>query len=518
MDKAAKLATKEMLDQYLEDGWISPSNTHYAVNMFPVPKKDGTYRQVYNYPMINQICFVNKYPIPNLRDKVNTVVNNKFRIALDLRSAYNQIRITDPLTQELTTFSTEYGNFKWNVMPFGLADAPPFFQAFMNSILMEKLDKSVLTYLDDVLVYGKTKDECIDNCKCVLKRFRDNHLFCKISKCEFFPDTVDYLGYAIRNGSYLPLNGNKLESLTVPQNVKELKGLLGLLQWFSPFIKDLAKFTAPLFDFCKPNVPWDQNKVKTLVTNLSNHIELHPLAGHNDDDQFIIVSDASDFWGSGLLYQRFGGDSMNINDFQLYNIEQLEKEVTQGKTKLVHCYSFKFNDTKLNYGIFDKERLAVIKTLEHSRYFLKNTVTPIGILTDNKALSQVINGAISSKVEINRRLRYKERLLQFNIISHYIPGSTNSLADALSRPKISHFGTTNQWKLELARELADVYYNQPNWYNEQRVNKKRKRVLPKMISLDHEIDELISEFRTNGEQAKDGVIKKYLLRINLIRK
>jgi len=81
--------------------------------------------------------------------------------------------------------------------------------------------------------------------------------------------------------------------------------------------------------------------------------------------------------------------------------------------------------------------LAVIKTLEHSRYFLKNTRKPIEVLTDNKALSQVINGAISSKVEINRRINYKERLLQFNIISHYIPGTTNELAEATSDIEIN---------------------------------------------------------------------------------
>jgi len=193
---------------------------------------------------------------------------------------------------------------------------------------------------------------------------------------------------------------------------------------------------------------------------------------------------------------------------------KLQQEINNQTTKLVHCYSFKFNNTEINYGIFDKEMLAVIKTLEHSRYFLKNTVKPIGILTDNRALSQVINGSISSKVEINRRLRYKERLLQFNIISHYIPGTTNNLADALSRPKISHFGINNQWKFQLAKDIAEIYYDQTNWYIKSEVNKHYSKHIPKMILLDREFDELINKFRTNGEQLSDGIIKKHLLRIN----
>jgi len=167
----------------------------------------------------------------------------------------------------------------------------------------------------------------------------------------------------------------------------------------------------------------------------------------------------------------------------------------------------------MNYGIFDKEMLAVIKTLEHSRYFL-NTVKPIGILTDNKALSQVINGAMTSKVEINRRLRYKERLLQFNIISHYIPGTTNNLADALSRPKISHFGVNSQWKFQLANDIVEVYYNTRQWYIGNKVNRQRNRYVPKMILLDNEFDELIDKFRTKGEQLSETIIKRHLLRIN----
>lgn len=114
-----------------------------------------------------------------------------------------------------------------------------------------------------------------------------------------------------------------------------------------------------------------------------------------------------------------------MNDFN--------SEIKKGKIKLIHCYSFKFNDTEKNYGIFDKELLAILRTLEHSKYFLRNTQWPIGILTDNKALSQSING-MPTKLEISRRLRYKERLLQFNTIGGYIRGSTNTLADVLSRP------------------------------------------------------------------------------------
>jgi len=98
-DAQARKAIHAMLTQYLKDGWITASDTPYAVGMFPVPKKDGTYRYVYNYSIINNVCNISKFPIPDLLDKVNTVAQHQYIIALDLRSAYNQIRITDKTTQ-----------------------------------------------------------------------------------------------------------------------------------------------------------------------------------------------------------------------------------------------------------------------------------------------------------------------------------------------------------------------------------------------------------------------------------
>jgi len=127
--KEASVATKEMIRNYLDEGWIEPAVLLHAVNMFPVPKHDGTFRYVYNYVPVNKICDIAQNSIPNLREQVNELCKHQYVICLDLRSAYNQIRISDPLTKEATAFICEWGIYTWNVMPFGLSDAPPFFQA-----------------------------------------------------------------------------------------------------------------------------------------------------------------------------------------------------------------------------------------------------------------------------------------------------------------------------------------------------------------------------------------------------
>jgi len=108
--KEAEKATKEMTNQYLKDKWIEPVNLDHAVSMFPVPKQDGTWRYVYNYVPVNKVCKINKNPIPNLKDNIDILASAKFVIALDLRAAYNQIRITDKKTKEARLFSLIFFN------------------------------------------------------------------------------------------------------------------------------------------------------------------------------------------------------------------------------------------------------------------------------------------------------------------------------------------------------------------------------------------------------------------------
>jgi len=103
-------------------------------------------------------------------------------------------------------FTNSSIRYTWNVMPFGLSDAPPHFQSFINHILFEKLGKRVLVYLDDIIVLGDTKQVCLENAKWILQKLRENKLFCKITKCEFFPNLVTCLGCSIENGAYLPKN------------------------------------------------------------------------------------------------------------------------------------------------------------------------------------------------------------------------------------------------------------------------------------------------------------------------
>jgi len=426
-------STKEMIKNYLDEGWIEPAVLPHAVNMFPVPKHDGSFRYVYNYVPVNKICDIAQNSIPNFREQVNELCKHKYVICLDLRSAYNQIRITDALTKEATAFICEWGIYTWNVMPFGLSDAPPFFQAFMNFILFDKLFNGVLCYLDDVVVYGDTKTECLENCKWVLARFRKFKVYCKIEKCQFFPSKIEYLGFLIKEGAYIPLNLNKLSGISCPESLNKLQKVLGLLNWFSDFIPKYADIIKSLSDNLSN---FNKNSVRKHFYDCIQKLETYPRAAFNFDEQFILVSDASEFAGAGVLYQiPKGGEDFVIN--KLTNNNNNNKNITtelykNNQIKLIGFYSFKFDKSQLHYSMFDKELLSIIRTLEHFSYFTSNTKYPIICLTDNNASKEIINGN-SQKVVDNRRKRYIEPLLEYKVKGIHIKGKTNDIADWLSR-------------------------------------------------------------------------------------
>jgi len=192
-------------------------------------------------------------------------------------------------------------------MPFGLSDAPPFFQAFMNFVLFDKLFNDVLCYLDDVVIYGDSKAECFNNCKWVLSRFREFKLYSKIEKCQFFPSKVEYLGFLIKEGAYTPLNLNKLSGISCPCSIKELQKVLGLLNWFSDFIPNYAKIIKPLSDNLSN---FNADNVKRHFYEFIQRLETYPRAAFNFDEHFILVSDASEFASSGVLYQIPKGGKM----------------------------------------------------------------------------------------------------------------------------------------------------------------------------------------------------------------
>jgi hypothetical protein len=164
--------------------------------MLFVKKKDGTLWLCIDYRQLNKMTIKNKYPFPRIDDIFYHLRGATIFSKIDLRSGYHQVRIKDEDIHK-TTFRTRYGHYEFVVVPFGLTNAPTTFMCLMNSVLNKYLDKFILVFVDDILVYSKTKEEHEEHLRLVLQVLRDHQLYAKYSKCDFFQKEIQYLGHTI---------------------------------------------------------------------------------------------------------------------------------------------------------------------------------------------------------------------------------------------------------------------------------------------------------------------------------
>jgi hypothetical protein len=187
---------KIQLQDLLDKGFIRPSASPWGCPALIVKKKDNSLRLCVDYRPLNAVTIKNKYPLPRIDILFDQLAGAKVFSKIDLRSGYHQIKIR-PSDIPKTAFSTRYGLYEYLVMSFGLTNAPAYFMYLMNSVFMQELDKFVVVFIDDILIYSKNPKYHAKHLHVILQRLRDHHLYAKFSKCEFWLDTVKFLGHTI---------------------------------------------------------------------------------------------------------------------------------------------------------------------------------------------------------------------------------------------------------------------------------------------------------------------------------
>jgi hypothetical protein len=176
---------KKQLHELLDKGFIRPSTSHWGCPALFIKKKDESLRLCIDYRPLNAVAIKNKYPLPRIDVLFDQLVGAKVFSKIDLCSGYHQIKIRASDVPK-TTFSTRYGLYEYLVMSFGLTNAPTYFMYLMNSVFMPELNKIVVVFIDDILVYSRNEDEHTMHLHIVLQHLRDHHLYAKLSKCEFW--------------------------------------------------------------------------------------------------------------------------------------------------------------------------------------------------------------------------------------------------------------------------------------------------------------------------------------------
>jgi hypothetical protein len=202
-----------------------------------------------DYRALNSQTIKNRYALPRIDELLDRLFGARIFTKIDLTSGYWQIAIAAS-DRHKTAFRTRYGHYEFRVMPFGLTNAPATFQSLMNDIFRDLLDKCVIVYLDDILIYSRTPEEHEANVREVLNRLRKHQLYAKASKCSFNVTEVEYLGHIINNEGVKP-NPKLIDAIvTFPQPtiVKQLQSFLGLANYYRKFVKNFSKLALPLME------------------------------------------------------------------------------------------------------------------------------------------------------------------------------------------------------------------------------------------------------------------------------
>jgi hypothetical protein len=191
-----------------------------------------------DYQLLNEVTIKNKYALPRIEDLLDQMRGAKVFSKIDLHSGYHQMKIRWSDIPK-TAFTTRYGLYQYTVMSFGLTNAPAYFMYLMNKVFMEYLDKFVVVFIDDILIYSKTEEEHEEHLRLVLQKLREHQLYEKFSNCDFWLKEVSFLGHIITDGG-ISIDLAKVDDVLKwepPRTIKEIRSFLGLAGYYRRFIE-----------------------------------------------------------------------------------------------------------------------------------------------------------------------------------------------------------------------------------------------------------------------------------------
>ncbi|KAK3506397.1 hypothetical protein QTP70_001791 [Hemibagrus guttatus] len=405
-------AMEEYIESSLAAGHIRPSTSPAAAGFFFVGKKDGGLRPCIDYRGLNAVTIRYPYPLPLVPAALEQLRGARVFTKLDLRSAYNLVRIREG-DEWKTAFHTTHGHYEYCVMPFGLTNAPAVFQALINEVFRDLLGRSVIAYIDDILVYSASMEEHVIQVREVLARLQQHHLYVKLEKCEFHCSQVTFLGYVISHQG-VEMDAVKVQAVTgwpEPSTVRELQRFLGFANFYRRFIRNYSSVAGPLTSLLrgKPKKLSWTDQARTAFLQLKDRFTTAPILRHPDPElPFVVEVDASCSGIGAVPSQRHG---------------------EPGKLHPCAFHSRKLTAAERNYDVGNRELLAIKAALEEWRHWLEGARHPFQVLTDHRNL-EYLRGA---KRLNPRQARWALFFTRFVFTVTYRPGSKNGKADALSR-------------------------------------------------------------------------------------
>ena len=446
---------KKIISKLLEAGVIKPSRAAYYSHGFVVPKATpGQWRLVIDYKNLNKVCSTERWPIPDIKEILQRIGDKRPKIfnVMDMTSGYYQAPI-DEQCWEYTAFMTHMGLYEWTRLPMGPTGACSFFQQALSTEVFDGLVQDICElYLDDLIVYASTDDECIANLETVFTRCVEKNLTLHPDKCRFGLSEVEYVGHTI-NDQGIHFSRQRLDSILnfpLPETQKALYSFLGFANYFRLHVRDYASMTAPLYEFIKnynkkknTEIQWTESTRKCFFDVREAVHNCPQLFFIDNVSEIFLHTDASDYGCGAYLYQ-------------------LRKSIDHplGEEVPIAFISKSFDARMRRWDTPQKEGFAIFYALLKLDYLLRDR--RFTIRTDHKNLSILRGESYITNLKVQRWLTTFQHY-DFNI--EYVKGEINMIADALSRLcvryefipirsiKIQDDSNYFQWFLEVHNDL-----------------------------------------------------------------
>ena len=388
----------------------------WAAPIVAVPKKDGRFRICADYIVtVNRSLDIDQYPLPKPADLFATLAGGQMFTKLDLTQAYQQL-LLDENSQQYTTINTHQGLYRYTRLPFGISSAPAIFQKTMDVILQGI--PHVCCYIDDILITGVNQQEHLQNLEEVLRRLEQNNLRIKKSKCEFFKDSVEYLGHCV-DAQGLHTLPSKVEAILKapdPENLQQLRSFLGLLNYYEKFIPNLASIVHPLNQLLQKDAKWswtpDCAQAFTAAKQALNSSTV--LAHYDPSLPITLAGDAS----------AYGIDSV------------ISHTLPDGSEKPIAFASQTLSPSEKNYCQLEKEALSLVFGVKKFHQYLYGR--KFTLITDHKPLLAILGPKKGIPPLAAARLqRWSILLSAYNYDIQFKSTSAHANADGLSHLPIA---------------------------------------------------------------------------------
>ncbi|CAM4602147.1 unnamed protein product [Caretta caretta] len=404
----AKTAIEREIQDMLQMGVIRPSESAWASPVVLVPKPDGEIRFCVDYRKLNAVTRPDNYPMPRTDELLEKLGRAQFISTLDLTKGYWQVPL-DESAKERSAFITHLGLYEFNVLPFGLRNAPATFQRLVDGLLAG-LGEYAVAYLDDVAIFSDSWADHLEHLQKVLERIREAGLTVKAKKCQIGLNRVTYLGHQVGQGTISPLQAkvDAIQKWPVPKSKKQVQSFLGLAGYYRRFVPHYSQIAAPLTDLTKkkqPNAVQWTGKCQKAFNKLKATLMSDPVLRAPDFDKpFLVTTDASEH-GVGAVLMQKGPDQ------EFHPVVFLSKKLSERES---------------NWSVTEKECYAIVYALEKLRPYVWGR--RFHLQTDHAALKW-----LHTVKETNKKLlRWSLALQDFDFDIQHISGASNKVADALS--------------------------------------------------------------------------------------